>query len=100
MGESIEFPAEEGQLRGEEMRTPDEVAAMVRLKELGWGERRDRSDGWVQSSNCSALFGSEGMSRLPNATAGEGVGWAGSLVGGTVSPPSWQCRCCASGSGA
>lgn len=40
MGESIEFPAQDGQLRGEEMRTPDEVAAMVRLKELGWGERR------------------------------------------------------------
>src|SRR3954471_11741936 len=27
-------------LRGDEMRTPDEVAAMLRLKELGWGIKR------------------------------------------------------------
>lgn len=26
--------------RGEEMRTPDDVAAMLRLKALGWGIRR------------------------------------------------------------
>lgn len=29
-----------GMLRGEEMLTPDEVTAMVRLHELGWGTRR------------------------------------------------------------
>lgn len=29
-----------GALRGEEMRTPDEVAAMVRLRALGWGAKR------------------------------------------------------------
>ena len=29
-----------GDLRREEMRTPDEVAAMVRLKALGWGAKR------------------------------------------------------------
>ena len=28
------------ELRGDEMRTPDEVAAMLRLRALGWGERR------------------------------------------------------------
>src|SRR5215203_4353410 len=27
-------------LRGDEMRTPDEVAAMLRLKALGWGIKR------------------------------------------------------------
>lgn len=29
-----------GVLRGEEMRTPDEVAAMLRLRALGWGTKR------------------------------------------------------------
>jgi transposase len=29
-----------GELRGDEMRRPDEVAAMLRLGELGWGTRR------------------------------------------------------------
>lgn len=28
------------ELRGESMRTPEEVAAMLRLKDLGWGVRR------------------------------------------------------------
>ena len=27
-------------LRREEMRTPEEVTAMLRLKELGWGSKR------------------------------------------------------------
>jgi transposase len=40
MNESIEPCSRHEQLRGDEMRTPDEVAAMLRLKALGWGERR------------------------------------------------------------
>jgi transposase len=42
MAESIEVPPRLEQLRGGEdwMRTTDEVAAMLRLKALGWGERR------------------------------------------------------------
>jgi hypothetical protein len=39
MAESIEVPPRLEQLRGDWMRTPDEVAAMLRLKALGWGER-------------------------------------------------------------
>ena len=33
-----------GGLRGEEMRTPDDVSAMVRLKALGWGTKRIASE--------------------------------------------------------
>jgi AraC-like DNA-binding protein len=40
MTESIDVPQRLERLRGEEMRTPDEVAAMLRLEALGWGERR------------------------------------------------------------
>jgi transposase len=40
MAESVEFPSRLEQLQGDQMRTPDEVAAMLRLKALGWGERR------------------------------------------------------------
>lgn len=40
MSESAEFPLQREQLRGEGMRAPDEVAVMLRLHELGWGERR------------------------------------------------------------
>jgi len=41
MSESPEvFPGRPDGQRGDRMRTPDEVAAMLRLKALGWGERR------------------------------------------------------------
>ena len=40
MAESVDFPARLEQLRGDQMRTPDEVAAMLRLKSLGVGVRR------------------------------------------------------------
>src|SRR6516225_131432 len=40
MSESVERFSRLSQLRGEEMRTPDEVAAMLHLVALGWGERR------------------------------------------------------------
>jgi transposase len=41
MSESPEvFPGRPEGQRGDRMRTPDEVAAMLRLKALGWGERR------------------------------------------------------------
>ena len=40
MEESVQ-PASRGELpRREVMQTPDEVAAMLRLKALGWGVRR------------------------------------------------------------
>src|SRR5258708_29334940 len=47
MAESTEVPTRLEQLRGDRMRTPDEVAAMLRLKGLGWGERRIAAEGWV-----------------------------------------------------
>ncbi len=40
MAESSELPQRLERLRGDQMRTPDEVAAMLRLRALGWGERR------------------------------------------------------------
>jgi transposase len=40
MTESVDIAQRLERLRGDEMRTPDEVAAILRLKALGWGERR------------------------------------------------------------
>jgi transposase len=40
MAESVDVTQRLERLRGDQMRTPDEVAAMLRLKALGWGERR------------------------------------------------------------
>jgi DNA-directed RNA polymerase specialized sigma24 family protein len=40
MAESVDVAQRLERLRGDQMRTPDEVAAMLRLQALGWGERR------------------------------------------------------------
>jgi transposase len=40
MVESMDVPQRLGQLWGEDMRAPEEVAAMLRLRALGWGVRR------------------------------------------------------------
>ncbi len=40
MGESVEFSSRLLELRGDRMRTPDEVAAIIGLRDLGWGIRR------------------------------------------------------------
>ena len=37
MAQSRDLAPQLEQLRGDQMRTPDEVAAMLRLKALGWG---------------------------------------------------------------
>ena len=42
-GSDAHSPRHEG-LRGEAMRTPEEVAAMLRLSALGWGSKRIRSE--------------------------------------------------------
>jgi transposase len=44
MAESVDVAQRLERLRGDQMRTPDEVAAMLRLKALGWGERRIASE--------------------------------------------------------
>jgi transposase len=39
-GRIIESALQDGVLRGQAMKTPDDVAAMLRLKSLGWGAKR------------------------------------------------------------
>jgi len=49
MEESLQ-PLSRGELpRGEVMQTPDEVAAMLRLKGLGWGIKRTRAN-WAAAT--------------------------------------------------
>ena len=40
MREDLNLSPQREESRGEGMRTPDEVSAMIRLKALGWGSRR------------------------------------------------------------
>ena len=43
-------------LRGDEMRTPDEVAAMLRLKALGWGTSGLRGSSDAAARRCGATW--------------------------------------------
>lgn len=55
------FPRQGG-LRGEEMRTPDEVAAMLRLSGLGWGSRRISAALGCSRNTVKRYLASEGWS--------------------------------------
>ena len=53
MAESVQ-PFPRGELpRREVMQTPDEVAAMLRLKALGWGNQTDRAGAGLQPHDGS-----------------------------------------------
>ena len=64
------------ELRREMMRTPDEVAAMLRLKALGWGVRRIAA-----AFGCSQMTVRGRLDGLPDTPAPEGIGRAGGLAG-------------------
>src|SRR6187397_2489248 len=85
--------------RREVMQTPEEVAAMLRLKELGWGVRRI-----ARELGCSHMTVRRYVA--VGGWAGEGggspvgAGRAGRVAGGTAAPASRQRRRGAPGSGA
>jgi hypothetical protein len=45
-------PAQGDELRGQAMKTPDDVAMMLGLKACGWGAKRDRAGAGLQPSHC------------------------------------------------
>ena len=84
-------------LRRDLMRTPDEVAAMVRLKGLGWGDAADRGGAGVQPGDGAALRGRAACVELPGAAAAE-ARWMGARTGwrsgfaATAATPTWCAR--------
>ena len=59
--------------RGETMLTPDEVAAMLRLHELGWGSSGSRRSLAVPATRCSTTWRRAAGRR--NGVASAGAGW-------------------------
>src|SRR3546814_8628700 len=49
-------------LRGEEMRTPDEVAAMLRLSALGWGTQRIAAEFGCSRNTVKRYVAAQGWS--------------------------------------
>jgi len=56
-------PAQADDLRGERMRTPDEVAAMERLRALGWGTRRISRELGIARNTVRRYLAEGGWSR-------------------------------------
>jgi hypothetical protein len=88
-----DFSPQSRWLRGEEMKVSDEVAVMLRLKALGWGEA-DRDRARLQPHDGAPLSRPGWLSWLPDATPQQGSGRSGGLAGGAIPAASGPC-CCA-----
>ena len=75
------------------MREPDEVAAMLRLRGLGWGVRRIAAEFGCSHVTVRRYLAAGGWTGLPEAASCEGPGWAGGVAGRAVSSASRQRRC-------
>jgi hypothetical protein len=62
-----------GRLRGEVMKAPDEVAAMVRLRALGWGVRRIAAAFGCSHMTVRRLPGGGRLGGVSGAAAGQGA---------------------------
>ncbi len=81
-------------LRRDLMRAPDEAAAMVRLKGLGWGVRRIAAEFGCSRETVRRYVKAGGLRRIPGAAAGEGAGRArghswSSGSGAIAATPTW-----------
>ena len=69
------LPRTEG-LRRDEMKEPDEVSAMLRLKALGWGVASDRGGARVLADDGQAVVEGRAGGRRPHALGSTGIGRA------------------------
>ena len=100
MTESSEVSARLEQLRGDRMRTPDEVAAMLRLRALGWGERRIATALGCNRRTVRRYLAAEGWvgyrrPRRPKLLEGLRTGCPNGSVGTAATPTSCARICCA-----
>jgi hypothetical protein len=73
------------ELRREWMREPDEVAAMLRLRGLGWGVRRIAAEFGCSHVTVRRYVAAGGWTGYRTYAAWEGPGWAGGLARRAVS---------------
>src|SRR5918995_2781037 len=84
-------------LRGDEMRTPDEVAAMLRLKALGWGIKRIARELGCSHMTVRRYVAEGGYVRYrrpvgrPRALAGL-ERWLAERLRGMAAMPTWSAR--------
>ena len=82
------------------MRTPDEVAAMLRLRALGWGVRRIAAELGCSRETVRRYLAAGGWVGYRTPRRAKALDGLEELAGGAVSPPSRQRRRGAPGAGA
>lgn len=80
-------------VRSEQMRTPDDVSAMIKLRDLGWGLKRIVGSLAARRTRealagVSAAGGRAGRGRVRRRWTGWLIGWR-SGSGDTVGTPTW-----------
>ena len=85
-----------GKRKGETMREPEEVAAMVRLHELGWGAKRIARELQVSKNTVKRYLSQGGWApyRRPEreSALGRTPSGSASASGATAAMPTWCAR--------
>jgi response regulator of citrate/malate metabolism len=71
-------------LRGDDLRTPDEVAAMLRLRSLGLGMKRIAAELGCSRNTVRRSIEAQGWVGVVPAATGSGTGRPGGVGGGAV----------------
>ena len=74
------------------MLEPEDVSAMLRLNELGWGAKRIARELGVSRNTVKDYIAAGGWTPYRAAGAQKGARRAGGLAEGAVASPSRQCR--------
>ena len=66
------------------MLEPEEVSAILRLNELGWGAKRIAQELGISRNTAKEYIAAGGWTAVPTTAAQEGARWAGGLATGAI----------------
>lgn len=93
------IPALSRTMQGEEMLQPEEVAAMLRLHELGWGAKRLAKEFGCARNTVRRYLREGGTVPFRKPVRRSAFDGLDDLAAGALLPPWWQRRCGAPGTG-
>src|SRR5262249_45621580 len=78
--------------RREAMLEPEEVSAVLRLNELGWGAKRIARELGISRNTAKDYIAAGGLGAVPKNATKKGARWSRGVAARAPAPASRQCR--------